>query len=406
MVPSGARGEITIRSPSLFLGYMKDESGAESPFTEDGWFFTDDSGYIGKDGKIYIEGRQSDSIHRGVYILYPGWLEREMKKSCEHHDIAIVAVPDAVLHHEICACVLVNGLQGIVAGCLHRTDNTSGKEPDTKESLTASISQYQPASSGLITANSSQHEPTSSGLIANSSQHEPTSSGLIIANPSQLECVSSNLHAANSSQHEQTSSSLLAANPSQHEQVSSKQRETEPDNKTSSVESLVSQSNSSRENYAQSVSQNVEKQSSVDNEINESVSLKVGKQSVDNEIKDSASPKVEKQSCVDNEIKDSVSTKVEKQSSVDNEIKDTCDFPSALNQSMASVNIETTESVNLVTLETELRRIANEVNVLPENDVMRMVPQYYVFMGAFPMTATGKIRRKELSTLAASALGL
>lgn len=388
MVPSGARGEITIRSPSLFLGYMKDESGAESPFTEDGWFFTDDSGYIGKDGKIYIEGRQSDSIHRGVYILYPGWLEREMKKSCEHHDIAIVAVPDAVLHHEICACVLVNGLQGIVAGCLHRTDNTSGKEPDTKESLTASISQYQPASSGLITANSSQHEPTSSGLIANSSQHEPTSSGLIIANPSQLECVSSNLHAANSSQHEQTSSSLLAANPSQHEQVSSKQRETEPDNRTSSVESLVSQSNSSRENYAQSVSQKVEKQSSVDNEI-----------------KDSASPKVEKQS-VDNKIKDSVSTKVEKQSSVDNEIKDTCDFPSALNQSMASVNIETTESVNLVALETELRRIANEVNLLPENDVMRMVPQYYVFMGAFPMTATGKIRRKELSTLAASALGL
>ncbi|CAG5127125.1 unnamed protein product [Candidula unifasciata] len=123
VVPSGTTGEILVWSPALSPGYMNNESATASAFTDDGWFCTDDAGYVGKDGKIYVEGRQSDSIHRGTYILYPGWLEKKMREVSGVKDIAIVAVPDRVLHHEICACVVVSGVKGVVAGFLHKTIN-------------------------------------------------------------------------------------------------------------------------------------------------------------------------------------------------------------------------------------------------------------------------------------------
>lgn len=115
-VAQGSIGEILVWSPSLCSGYLNNESARTSVFTSDGWFCTDDAGYIGADGKVYVEGRQSDSIMRGVYILYPGWLEKKMKEYPGVIDVAIVAVPDAVLHNEVCACIVANGVNGVVAG--------------------------------------------------------------------------------------------------------------------------------------------------------------------------------------------------------------------------------------------------------------------------------------------------
>lgn len=115
-LPVGETGEVLLWSPALCAGYLSNESANRKAFTEDGWFCTDDSGYFGQDGKLYLQGRQSDSIHYGQYILYPSWLENKLKAVPGIKDVVVVPVPDPVLHNEICACVVVDGVEGIVAG--------------------------------------------------------------------------------------------------------------------------------------------------------------------------------------------------------------------------------------------------------------------------------------------------
>lgn len=54
-------GEILVRSPSVMLGYYKNEAATREMFTEDGWLKTGDLGYV-KDERIYITGRRKNLI--------------------------------------------------------------------------------------------------------------------------------------------------------------------------------------------------------------------------------------------------------------------------------------------------------------------------------------------------------
>ncbi len=54
-------GEILAKSPSVMLGYYKNEAATKEMFTEDGWLKTGDLGYV-KDERIYITGRKKNLI--------------------------------------------------------------------------------------------------------------------------------------------------------------------------------------------------------------------------------------------------------------------------------------------------------------------------------------------------------
>ena len=137
-VPQGETGEILVSSPSMCQGYLSGDNNTQTIT----WLHTDDAGYFGCDGKLYLQGRRSDAILRGAYILYPGWLEDKLKSAWRSadvtsgvQDVAVVSVPDRVLHHEICACVVVRGVEQTVAGrghlgedCREQTDQMCGTQ--------------------------------------------------------------------------------------------------------------------------------------------------------------------------------------------------------------------------------------------------------------------------------------
>lgn len=59
--PLTGEGEIIAKSPSVMLGYYKDEA-KTLEVMEDGWFLTGDLGYIDEDGFLFISGRSKNVI--------------------------------------------------------------------------------------------------------------------------------------------------------------------------------------------------------------------------------------------------------------------------------------------------------------------------------------------------------
>ena len=73
--PQTGSGELLFRSPSIMLGYYKDEQQSAEVF-EDGWFKTGDLGYVDADGYIFINGRSKNVIiGSGGENIFPEQIE-------------------------------------------------------------------------------------------------------------------------------------------------------------------------------------------------------------------------------------------------------------------------------------------------------------------------------------------
>jgi len=74
-------GEIIAKSPSVMLGYYKDEE-KTAEVIEDGWFLTGDLGYIDDDGFLFINGRSKNVIiGPGGENIYPEQIEATINQN-------------------------------------------------------------------------------------------------------------------------------------------------------------------------------------------------------------------------------------------------------------------------------------------------------------------------------------
>ncbi|MDA3909246.1 MAG: AMP-binding protein [Sulfurimonas sp.] len=73
--PITGEGEIIVKSPSVMLGYYKDEEKSKEVM-EDGWLLTGDLGYMDEDGFLFISGRSKNVIiGAGGENIYPEQIE-------------------------------------------------------------------------------------------------------------------------------------------------------------------------------------------------------------------------------------------------------------------------------------------------------------------------------------------
>ena len=79
--PETNEGEIVVKSPSVMLGYYKDEK-QTAEVMEDGWFLTGDLGYVDKDGYLFISGRSKNVIiGSGGENIFPEQIEATINQN-------------------------------------------------------------------------------------------------------------------------------------------------------------------------------------------------------------------------------------------------------------------------------------------------------------------------------------
>lgn len=74
-VEDGDTGEIVVRSPGVFKGYLGASDITDSVLTEDGWFWTGDMGVFGPDGYLYLVDRIKDIVIVRGFNVYPAEVE-------------------------------------------------------------------------------------------------------------------------------------------------------------------------------------------------------------------------------------------------------------------------------------------------------------------------------------------
>lgn len=101
----GVEGELAMRGPGVFQGYLGHDELYRNSLVDGGYFRTGDLAVLDEDGFVSITGRIKDLIIRGGVNIAPLPIETEL---AQHPDIARVAVigrPDRRLGQRICAVV-------------------------------------------------------------------------------------------------------------------------------------------------------------------------------------------------------------------------------------------------------------------------------------------------------------
>ncbi|MEU6648680.1 acyl-CoA synthetase [Streptomyces sp. NPDC046900] len=100
-------GEIQVRGPNLFTGYLNRPDATAAAFTADGWFRTGDMAVREADGYVRIVGRKAtDLIKSGGYKIGAGEIENALLEHPGVREAAVTGEPDEDLGERIVAWVV------------------------------------------------------------------------------------------------------------------------------------------------------------------------------------------------------------------------------------------------------------------------------------------------------------
>ncbi len=93
-VPTGERGELWVRGPSVGMGYWNQPELSAKAFIEGGWFVTGDAAMMDDEGFFYIVDRKKDMYISGGENVYPAEVEAALAELAEIGECAVVGVPN------------------------------------------------------------------------------------------------------------------------------------------------------------------------------------------------------------------------------------------------------------------------------------------------------------------------
>jgi acyl-CoA synthetase (AMP-forming)/AMP-acid ligase II len=130
VLPPGEAGEVYVRGEQVAGEYLH-----RKVIQDDGWFPTNDSGWLDDEGYLFLEGRLDDVIVRGGENISPGEIEDVLRAHPAVADVAVLGLPDEKWGERVAAVVVcretapaVDELKAWVSSKLRST-----KTPETWE---------------------------------------------------------------------------------------------------------------------------------------------------------------------------------------------------------------------------------------------------------------------------------
>jgi fatty-acyl-CoA synthase len=101
VLPPGQSGEVYVRGEQISGEYLH-----RKVIQDDGWFPTNDAGWMDEGGYLFVEGRLDDVIVRGGENISPGEIEDVLRQHALVADVAVFGLPDAEWGERV-ACAIV-----------------------------------------------------------------------------------------------------------------------------------------------------------------------------------------------------------------------------------------------------------------------------------------------------------
>lgn len=106
LVAAGASGEITLRAPQVFSGYLDDPDATAAAFWPGGWFRTGDLARWDEHGRLMITGRLKELIITGGMNVVPQEVERALERFPGVKAVAVAGIPSERWGEEVAAWVV------------------------------------------------------------------------------------------------------------------------------------------------------------------------------------------------------------------------------------------------------------------------------------------------------------
>ena len=102
----GDVGEICIRGPNIFKGYLNNPAETARAFWGE-WFRSGDMGVIDKDGYLFIVDRLKDMVITGGENVYPREVEEVLYTCQEVQECAVIGLPDREYGERVTAYIVL-----------------------------------------------------------------------------------------------------------------------------------------------------------------------------------------------------------------------------------------------------------------------------------------------------------
>lgn len=100
-VPQGEVGELWLKGPNIFKGYLNNVEGTKNAMGEDGYFKTGDVGYQDENGNFFITDRVKELIKYKGFQVPPAELEGYLVSHEKIDDVAVLGVHKEELATEV-----------------------------------------------------------------------------------------------------------------------------------------------------------------------------------------------------------------------------------------------------------------------------------------------------------------
>jgi acyl-coenzyme A synthetase/AMP-(fatty) acid ligase len=94
VLPRGQTGRIRVSIENMPQGYYKNDDASKNQF-KDGWFYTNDLGYINENDEVFIEGRADDMINLDGDKFNPVKFESMLAHKYNIKDVVLFASKDS-----------------------------------------------------------------------------------------------------------------------------------------------------------------------------------------------------------------------------------------------------------------------------------------------------------------------